>query len=1299
MASGFPPFIDRSAAKAPDWTSPRRSGRFCLRIRQARDSIQTRFDDPDQAHSRLRSCQTHPQPVRSTQAPTPAVNPLNPKPQAAHPDGGTRPKLPRVILISALLAAFVVWAVALLWRSAENRLRAEWLWQTRQIRDALPTDFTAGLTGTAQDLLAPEYHLAKRRLARIREDLNNCRFIYIVGLDSNGGVFFYLDSEPPGSPDESTAGQPYTTAPTALAARLRDRQEWVTGPYVDSYGRWISAFVPMHGSSPMAIALDASARDWTVNITQRILPEVGLGLVTLACGLYFFFGLSRTPSAKTTRNPDAWTRFRDASLFIGPVLTLGLLGILALYSEREDRSLSQQHQEAEDLQASVAQIRLLDERLTASALLAVRETTDAWLRRHGADAEALTNLIASSRIHSPAELADLLLQLDQSKERRLATESRALAAAARGDHAQAAKLLSDPSYEENKSRHAEVLARMEANLSTRLALIAHANDRSAQRQRVLLGLAFVIALLNWGVIRRVLDQRNRAEATALRALSSHKNRLAEEVAIRTAQLAESESRFRTLFENLGQGVVAHSPHGQILELNPAAARILGRSRAQLLNSSSLFPGGQLTDQNDAPLEEEPSATVLRTGRPVGGLVLGLRTETGERRWLLVDSVPLPSHTSATPAGVLTTLSDVTARHLAENALRERTRELDGFFQLALDLLAVTDTEGHIVRLNSGWTHALGHLSSRLLNSPLIDLAHPDDADFVRLAYADLRRGSPANGSIVRFRTADGGYRQIEWRAAAIERRVYIAARDVTARHEAEQTREHQRRMLEHVIETDHSGYWDWDLLAGSLYLSPGLKRMLGYDDVELPNHPDTLRTHAHPEDLARALEILDGHIKSSGRRPYLTEIRWRRRDGSWHWVRCSGGVLAWTPEGAPARMVGSHVDIHEAKISAEALAIATEEARELARQADNANRAKSEFLANMSHEIRTPLNGVLGLVGLLAETRLNPEQVSWVRGIESSGRNLLRLVNDLLDLSRVEAGRLELVTETFSPRDLLDSIANTLRPQAQAKKLAFRLETKALPDFVLGDSLRLRQILDNLLGNAVKFTEKGEIVLAATSAPARDPGSVLMRIEVHDTGPGIAAEKLDRLFQKFSQVDASLTRSHGGSGLGLALSRDLARLLGGDVSVETAQSRGAVFRVEIPFALASTPIPPEPEPAKPEPPIDVEGLRARLMGDEKMTRALLANLAPGLVRHIDDTRAALETGTAESATRALHTLKGAAANIGAGPVRAAAAAAENALRTGDQPALAEARERLYARSEEFVAALPEITRAPSAPPP
>ncbi len=1227
------------------------------------------------------------------------MNPPNPKPQAALPDGGVRPKPLRLLLISALITAFGFAAVALLWRSAESRLRAEWLWQTRQIRDALPSDFTAGLTGTAQDLLAPEYHLAKRRLARIREDLNNCRFIYIVGLDSNGEVFFYLDSEPPGSPDESTAGQPYTTAPSALAAHLRDRQEWVTGPYVDSYGRWISAFVPMHGSTPMAIALDASARDWTVNITQRILPEVGLGLVTLACGLYFFFGLSRTPSAKTARNPGVWTRFRDASLFIGPVLTLGLLGILALYSERENRSLRQQRQQAEDLQASVAQLRLLDERLTASARLAAREVTDDWLNRHGADAEALTNLVASTRIQSPAELADLLLQLDQINERRLAVERRALAAAVQGGYAPALAILSDPSYTENKERHTEVLARVEENLSTRLALIAHANERSAQRQRVLLGLAFVIALLNWGVIRRVLDQRNQAEADVLRALSNHKNRLAEEVAIRTAQLAESESRFRTLFENLGQGVVAHNPRGQIQELNPAAAHILGRSRAQLLNSPSLAPGSQLTDQNDSPLEEEPSATVLRTGRPAGGLVLGLRTETGERRWLLVDSVPLPGHNGSTPAGVLTTLSDVTARHLAENALRERTRELDGFFQLALDLLAVTDTESHIIRLNSGWTHALGHPASRLLNSPLIELTHPDDADFVRLAYADLRRGSPAGGNLLRLRTVDGGYRQIEWRAAAIDRRVYIAARDVTARHEAEQAREHQRRMLEHVIETDHSGYWDWDMVAGSLYFSPGLKRMLGYEDVELPNHPDTLRTHAHPEDLARALEILDGHVKSTGRRPYLTEIRWRRRDGSWHWVRCSGGVLAWTPEGAPARMVGSHVDIHEAKTSAESLAIATEEARELARQADAANRAKSEFLANMSHEIRTPLNGVLGLVGLLAQTRLNPEQVSWVRGIESSGRNLLRLVNDLLDLSRVEAGRLELVAEAFSPRDLLDSIASTLRPQAKAKSLAFRLETKDLPESVVGDALRLRQILDNLLGNAVKFTEKGEIVLAATSAPAPDPATVLLRIEVRDTGPGIAVEKLDRLFQKFSQVDTSLTRSHGGSGLGLALSRDLARLLGGDVSVETAQSRGAAFRVEIPFTLASAPLRPEPTPVEAEPPIDIAGLRARLMGDEKMTRTLLANLAPGLVRHIDEARSALDNGDAETAARALHTLKGAAANIGAGPVRAAAAAAESALRGGDQEALAEARQRLFARAGEFVAALPEITKASSAPQP
>jgi PAS domain S-box-containing protein len=397
-------------------------------------------------------------------------------------------------------------------------------------------------------------------------------------------------------------------------------------------------------------------------------------------------------------------------------------------------------------------------------------------------------------------------------------------------------------------------------------------------------------------------------------------------------------------------------------------------------------------------------------------------------------------------------------------------------------------------------------------------------------------------------------------------RVTGAFQDITSQKAAEQAILAGTRRLENIIAAEQAATWEWDVTTGHCHINERWATMAGYTVAEL--EPITIETWtrlAHPDDLLVSGKSLDAHF--SGLSPaYEADIRMRHKDGHWVWVHDRGTVLEWTADGRPRLMAGTHHDItdrreaHDRLCEANLQLMAAEaRALELAARAEAASIAKSEFLANMSHEIRTPINGVLGMTTLLLDTALAPEQRRHAETIAASGESLLSVINDILDVSKIEAGKLDIEAIDFDLADTLEDLAASLALRAHQKGL--ELVARIADDVPLalrGDPGRIKQIVTNLVGNAVKFTDAGEVTLGVEVAE-RSTDFALLQVTVRDTGIGIPADKLDAVFDKFTQADGSTTRRYGGTGLGLAIARQLAELMGGHVGVRSEPGLGSEF--------------------------------------------------------------------------------------------------------------------------------------------
>ncbi len=638
------------------------------------------------------------------------------------------------------------------------------------------------------------------------------------------------------------------------------------------------------------------------------------------------------------------------------------------------------------------------------------------------------------------------------------------------------------------------------------------------------------------------------------------------------ELAHERGYLQTLLETIPDLVWLKDTKGVYLSCNKAFERFFGASAANIVGKTDYdFVPRELADffrQNDQ--------AAMAKGRP---------SINEESLTFAADGYHGDFETTKTPIrdaegriiGVLGISHDIT-RH---KALELELREKDAQFRLAIesspDGFWVTDLEGRIVAVNDAYCRISGYTRDEMLAKKADDIDANDDRAVVLKRLAHLQAVGFDRFETV-HRRRDGRLWPAEVQVSfdpSSGGRFFAFIRDITERKQAEAELSGRQAKLEALVaertaalsammaqisaseerykfalEATQDGIWDWDLRTNKTYLNPTYSTMLGYAPGELSeDYALHFVALLHPEDEQRIVELTREKLATEG--GYEIEFRLRCKDGGYKWILSRGKVVERDTDGRPVRAVGTHIDLTARK----ALEIELLKAKEAA---ESAAMAKSAFLANMSHEIRTPMNAIIGLSSLLQRKTRDPQQVDKLNKIVGAGQHLLAIINAILDLSKIEAGKVTLEQKPLQIDAIVGNVIAMLFERAQDKQLQLSSELNWLPRGLLGDATRIEQALLNYATNAVKFTATGFVKIRVLLLE-EDAKSTLLRFEVSDSGIGIEPEALCRLFSSFEQADNTTTRKYGGTGLGLAITRKLAELMGGEAGAESQLGVGSTF--------------------------------------------------------------------------------------------------------------------------------------------
>jgi PAS domain S-box-containing protein len=679
-------------------------------------------------------------------------------------------------------------------------------------------------------------------------------------------------------------------------------------------------------------------------------------------------------------------------------------------------------------------------------------------------------------------------------------------------------------------------------------------------------------------------------------------------------LKESEQRYRNLIDLAPQTITVYVGN-EIVYINDAGARLLGAESADQLIGMDVF---DLVHPDFHEIVRHRLQATQQDGMHIPTVEEDLITLDGRRIQVEVTAIPTVYYGKPATQAVVNDISD---RKRAEMSLRESEERSRTLLASLPQRVFFKDKEGRFLLVNEVFAQDHGCSPDDLVGKTDFDLFHPEMAAAFReddkwvMAHRDVLLHEEAG-------VMSGQARFVETiKAPVIDDDGEVIGvlglySDITQRKQMEQSLRDSEDLFRSLIE---NGSDILTILEGHgkiRYTSPSLNRILGYDPEELIGM-DIIEL-MHPDDIAYCREqftvCLHQELQVG---PF--EVRVRDREGAYRYLELISNNLLDKP--AVNGVVVNSRDVTERKLAEQQLSLymsQVEEARsraehqalllkeqaiELAEARDQAlesTRAKSEFLANMSHEIRTPMNGIVGMTGLLLDTHLDEDQLDYAKTIRNSADALLNVINDILDFSKIEAGKMKIDSIDFSLRSAMEEVADLMAPRAREKDL--ELVLRIPPDFpegLQGDPGRIRQILTNLVGNAIKFTHQGDVTME-TELVSESEKNVRFRMIVRDTGIGIPPDRQHAIFESFTQADGTTTRRYGGTGLGLTISRQLTRLMGGEIGLRSEPGKGSSFWVELELTKQANA-----RSLVSEAPRDIRGTHVLVIDDNPTNRVIL----------------------------------------------------------------------------------------------
>jgi PAS domain S-box-containing protein len=652
-------------------------------------------------------------------------------------------------------------------------------------------------------------------------------------------------------------------------------------------------------------------------------------------------------------------------------------------------------------------------------------------------------------------------------------------------------------------------------------------------------------------------------------------------------------RLAAIVGSSDDAVIGKTLDGTITSWNQGAEKIYGYPEVEILgrNVSVLTPPDKANELSELLAK-------ITQGEHVEHLETVRVRKDGQRIDVSLSISPIKDNAGRI-IGLSTIARDITGRKQAEAELRKLSLAV----QQSPASVVITDVQGNIEYVNPKFTQITGFSFEEVIGqNPRILKSGEKAPEEYKELWDTITSGKEWRG-IFHNKKKNG---ELYWESASISPikdgqgviTHFIAIKeDITAIKEAQDELAKLSLVASKtdnaVIITDKDGFIEW--------VNEGFTRMTGYVLAEVAGKkPGAILQGplSDPRTVNRIRSLLQK------KETFTEEVLNYHKSGRVYWVSMDITPIR-DDRGEVVRFISIQRDITHRKETEKALRKAKE-------AADDANRAKTDFLASMSHEIRTPMNAIIGMAELLEESPLNPDQRKFVDIFRSAGETLLNIINDILDLSKVEAGQITLENINFNLGDLVEKVCEVMALRAHEKniELACRIFPE-VPVNLVGDPGLMRQVLTNLLGNAVKFTEQGEVVLEVAPVfsdqePPGEPQLATLLFSIKDTGIGISPDKLDYIFEKFAQADASTTRRYGGTGLGLPITKRLVELMGGRIMVESQPGQGSTFSFTLSLAVQS-----EPEETQPLPALDLRGVKILIVDDNDTNRLILRETLTG----------------------------------------------------------------------------------------